>query len=229
MTETRRDRAARVLERLEPAFEGGDLPDLAVERILVYAELPGEVDADDVHASLDAERVIDSGTFPGTVYDVPTFGVTVLVFESGFVACLDAPDRDVSGAAISATVAELAGTPVESAPDTDLRTVPLTAGPDGTWDPTVLGGDDRDTGDDEHTGEAVDGDTADGRPDDVAASVGVTPAPCADCGRVPDGWERHCPRCGNDLKPGECAACGEPLARWMLYCPACGTDANEPF
>lgn len=227
MTETRRDRAARVLERLEPEFEGGDFPDLAVERLLAYAELPGEVDADGIRTSLDAERVIDGGGFPGTVYDVPTFGVSVLVFESGLVACPDAPDVDVSGAAISATVAELAGTPIESAPEIDLRTVPLTAGPDGTWDPEILGRDDRDAGDGDNADGIADDDTTGGWPDDAATSVGVTPAPCAECGRVPDGWERHCPRCGNDLKPGECAACGEPLARWMLYCPACGTDANE--
>jgi hypothetical protein len=171
--------------------------------------------------------VTDDGTFPGTVYDVPTFGVTVLVFDSGLVACPDAPDEDVSEAAIRATVAKFAGTAMASAPDVDVRTVPLTTGPNGTWDVGILGADDRDTGgEDGNTDEVADGDTTAGPQDDVATSVGVTPAPCAECGRVPDGWERHCPRCGNDLKPGECASCGEPLARWMLYCPACGTDAN---
>jgi hypothetical protein len=252
MTETRTARAERVLERLDLRLGGGGLP-VDAGHTLVYAAVGDWLTDGDVVGTLGVEQSTEPAGFPGVVYDVPTFGVTVLVFDAGVLACPDAADPDVAGAAIRATVTKLAGTPVESAAAVDVRTVSLTAGPDGAWEAAVDGGLDEDDAPGETAGEeagvpgrergaddagdvgsdggedAVGDEEADATdpPDGGATTgVGVTPPPCAGCGRVPDGWERHCPRCGTDLKPETCAACGSALARWMLYCPACGADAT---
>jgi hypothetical protein len=248
MTETRAARAERVLDRLGVRLGSDGLPDVDVGRTLAYAAVPDWIDADGGRAGLDGDRITEPDGFAGVVYDVPAFGVTVLVFDA-WVVCPDAPDREVAVAALTAAVTKLAGAPIEaSEPDVEVRTVPLTAGPDGEWDLTSTDGpetplaaeaDEADPDDDSGTLEGTDtdetdadeADTSDERvaaDDDVGTGVGVTPPPCSGCGRVPDGWERYCPRCGVDLKPERCGACDEPLARWMLYCPACGADATEP-
>jgi hypothetical protein len=246
MAETRTARAERVLERLDLRLGTDGLSEVAVGRTLVYAELPDWIGTDDVRGAL--ADAVESADFPGVVHEVPTFGVTVLVFDAGVVACPDATDRDAAAAALAATASRLADASVEVS-DLRLRAVSLTAGPDGEWTPGRDGIDARGTretdatGEDAHEGgddgdEGGNGDAHRGRGDGdddhrrrgegstVAAGVGVTPAPCEGCGRVPDGWEQYCPRCGADLKPETCGACGASLARWMLYCPGCGADAT---
>lgn len=227
MAETRTDRAERALDRLDlqlgTGTDTGGLSDVDVDldvgRHLVYAEIPDWVDTHEVRSALGVEWTTESDDLPGVVYDVPTFGVRVLVFDAGVVACLDATDRDLASAAVVATVTKLAGTPVDPSADVRPRTVSLTERPNVAADPARTGADEGNGSDD--TGTTATGDTD-------ATTVGVTPAPCSGCGRVPDGWERYCPRCGDDLKPERCAACDAPLAGWMLYCPACGADATGP-
>ena len=224
------------------------MPDVDVGRTLAYAAVPDWIDVDDARTGLDDARVTEPGGFAGVVYDVPAFGVTVLVFDA-WVVCPDAPDREVAVAALTAAVTKLAGAPIEASElDVEVRAVPLTVGPDGEWDPTLIdidgpetplatGADETDPDGDSGTAGDTDTDETDAADEhgervaadgEAGAGVGVTPAPCSGCGRVPDGWERYCPRCGVDLKPERCGACDGPLARWMLYCPACGADATEP-
>jgi hypothetical protein len=220
MAEARTARAERVLERLDLHLGSDGLSGVDVGRTLVYAELPDWVGTDDVRGAF--ADAVGSTDLAGVVHEVPTFGVTVLVFDAGVVACPDATDRDAAAAAIAATASQLAGTSVEVA-DLRLRSVSLTAGPDGEWAPTVGDTDERRVGDDSDAHEGPHGEAP-----TVATDVGVTPAPCSGCGRVPDGWEQYCPRCGADLKPETCGNCGASLARWMLYCPGCGADVTDP-
>jgi RNA polymerase subunit RPABC4/transcription elongation factor Spt4 len=223
MRETHRDRAERVVEALGVGLGSDGLPDVAVGSRLAYATVPDWIDTSTPGSALGPERTSGLDGARGVVYELPTFGLRVLVFEAGVVVCPDASDRDVAGAALAATVTKLAGTPVDPAA-LGLRTVSLTAGPDGTWSPTAV---------EDVTGgllqgpEPDDGIDAERDRSDSGTAVGVTPEPCSACGRVPDGWEEYCPRCGTDLKPERCASCGASLARWMLYCPSCGGDVTE--
>lgn len=224
MAEVRAERAAAVFERLGVRLGPEGLTGVDVGQRVIYGRVPDGVDVDAIRSSLGDEWTTEIGE-RGVVYDVPTFGVTVHLFDSGVVACVDSADRDLAAAAITAAVTELAATPVEPSAELDLREVSLTAAPNEEWESAYL----------ERVGRR-DAGTADGETDTDAdaddepiPTSGVTPSPCSGCGRVPDGWERYCPRCGTDLKPGVCDGCGEPLASWMLYCPACGGDATGPL
>jgi hypothetical protein len=222
MGETHRDRAERVMDALGVRLGDDGFPDVAVGRRLAYATVPDWIDTSTPGSTLESERTSGLDDARGVVYELPTFGLRVLVFEAGVVVCPDASDRDVAGAALTATVTKLAGTPVDPAA-LGLRTVSLSAGPDGTWSPTAV---EDVTGAPLQEAEPDDGDDAERDRPDVGTGVGVTPGPCSTCGRVPDGWEQYCPRCGTDLKPERCASCGASLARWMLYCPSCGVDVT---
>ena len=227
MTEGPTERAERVLEALGVRLGPEGLAGVDVGQRLVYGVVPDWVDVQEGQTALDEEWTTDLSGGDAVTYDVPTFGVTVHVFESGVVACTDSSDRDIAAAAITATVTELASTPVEPSADLDIQEVSLTAGSGEEWRPERLG---------EVVAREVDGADEGGTVGQTGADddterrspPGVTPSPCAGCGRVPDGWERYCPRCGTALKPDSCDACDAPLAAWMLYCPACGRDATGP-
>jgi hypothetical protein len=231
MTETRAERAERVLKRLGVRLGSEGLVGVDVGRQLVYGVVPEGVEVGEEWAALDDEWTTDLREGDAVAYDVPTFGVTVHVFESGVVACADDADSDLAAAAVTATVTELASTPVEPSTELDIQEVSLTAGPGQEWQPAHLGGllaSEADGTGDGVSKEGTDANTVtDGDPD-ARSTSGVTPSPCSGCGRVPDGWERYCPRCGTDLKPETCGACGAALAPWMLYCPACGRDVAGP-
>jgi hypothetical protein len=228
MGERQTERAERVLERLGVRLGADGLAGVDVGRRVVYSTLPGRIEPAEGRGSLGDEWTTDLSGTDGVAYDVPTFGVTVHVFDAGVVACADASDRDVAAAAITATVTELAATPVEPSTELDLREISLTAPPGQEWETArldaVVAGESGGADD----GESPARDRAPAADGDGESTAGVTPSPCAGCGRVPDGWERHCPRCGEDLEPDVCDDCGESLGDWMLYCPGCGAETAGP-